>query len=1296
MTKTKINFLHKRKNGYSEHYDKKTKKNENRKEDRKEDRKENRKEKKDNQVNQEDKKENQYQIQAGGAAGTAPTVLNDVRIIIDSNSYFDDIYKLFTVANWNQYIDIIYSREKSKLITERFEKIKTDDDDDNEYEFVNENKIITDKKNSISNEISKYNGNNPFLIYIDDNNELSKTTPKKNEKYIITYGTYTTDAQNKLNLGLIENAYDTTNINPIIPNINDVNFVFIKLPKDNPNNRINFEYENHLNNILNQYKQKNLKNNQKLLIIYDFDCTLTSNHVFKSLYEKKFPITEGGQIINYPQLEKEFNDFDEIDHMDPLRQKIIDRYFGSTAAMQKQTQMFERIKNLLSATIPITPLVTPLVTPPITPPLLTSTQVTNFTSDPTYFQQQDSPGCGHNALNNLLGGSFFIKGDFNSDTPYTKAEILQNGNKLSTSSTFNLIKFCKYIASQTASGLAGNFNILCQVDENYDENILELALQVCGFKTENKSATGAFKEESDATKTKLLGYIINYGGSNWVALKYSPEKTQISPPGSITVQTIVKNYKLIDSSSYRKLGSKYIPNDASYKNIDDYIADMTSKHITPYKIIMVEQKDKQIDSLNDNTILTNLEQKNTDLLKRKKEFNDTIKPNLNKNGGKFIKLLEFYYCHLVDLDLNDLKTILGDPNILKKLEDDLIGIENNSEDRKLEYTIYYNFLFYYHYLIKGYKDIELDFNAINIYAKPILNSSEDRQILFPNDKSIFKKLFGIVDEKKQFDIHDKYKLFDEVLTILLNIQNTSPVNTVKNSLSLYYIHPDLKNTDPDLIKIKQYKYNGTTLENIFKYNATISTIIENQKRYDEYEKEVNYLFASSNKEIFTIYDELKNTLKYRNLNKMYKVFPESKSDVFDHNKKENAIGTLNPMIVEIIDESQNQEIKVLTYNIKYNLEKDDSNSLKYVKDTLCENMDNNVDFICLQEFNYVNTKQIYDNDGASDKIIKSGTKKDLLTYDDKPVSHPFDKINSNIESINKKDITDTMKTKYKFVFNLKDPEMQFTFYNSDKYEIVRDNNKDLIIYGQTSNNSRPYTLIVLKKKYLQNSDEESIILINVHFPQKNNKNDNGIFNITPNDYINEQIVSHIQKSEFSDKIGEYIKKSRIIVAGDFNRTIFSNDKDQSNYFSNESIKGTKRGGDRTKNELFEIDNSAYGLKLFKGLFTVGDNKPAILYNIPTDKKTFNNSTCKHSNDKGHIDNVLDSFGLQYKYEYFNDDYKGSDHKAVLVTLLGAKPIYDLTNIPTQIFKNSFDYKTKVNTTKVKNTKKFDYPQFCYE
>jgi hypothetical protein len=435
---------------------------------------------------------------------------------------------------------------------------------------------------------------------------------------------------------------------------------------------------------------------------------------------------------------------------------------------------------------------------------------------------------------------------------------------------------------------------------------------------------------------------------------------------------------------------------------------------------------------------------------------------------------------------------------------------------------------------------------------------------------------------------------------------------------------------------------------------------------------INYYFDDSNKHIFDVYINRNLILK------LFKVFPETIYDICDNRANPTkANGTMNPIIVDI-NLNTTVQIKVLTYNIKNDshMKRDNTDANNYktryinIKNTLIQNMQfipnknkktdpdkepEPVDFICLQEFSYVYS------------TVKTDTAGKSVYHFDESKGHPLNKLNVDFPEQNSfKDIT---LQNYGYVYNFQSPEMQFTFYNKINYEIVKDGADDLIFRGRTDNNSRPFTIIVFKQKL---HSQNIIVVINVHFPHPSNQFtkagvDNS-YNMT-NDFINDIMVSHINNTLFdnndikkgktmkkqisgnfnmniSNKIIEYLKTSRIIMAGDFNRTIYSNDK-KPNYYSN-----------NTGYHSCEIDNSAYGLKLFKGLFLDNPTKSIIMYNIPRNNTTFN----KNTNGGIHKDNVLDSFGLQYKYEYFDDTRQGSDHTAVLVTLLDAVPIFKLDDL----------------------------------
>jgi protein tyrosine phosphatase len=449
-------------------------------------------------------------------------------------------------------------------------------------------------------------------------------------------------------------------------------------------------------------------------------------------------------------------------------------------------------------------------------------------------------------------------------------------------------------------------------------------------------------------------------------------------------------------------------------------------------------------------------------------------------------------------------------------------------------------------------------------------------------------------------------------------------------------------------------YNKTTVNDILtKYKLEKENYFDSTRVFNNILKEdtkksikINYYFDASNYNLFSLRDS-KITFLKKELKKIYKFFPETLYDRYDHLKDlSKAIGTLNPIIVDVNlvlsddvpIEDDITNIKVLTYNIENNIK--DNTKLVNIKKILNDNMTNNVDFICLQEFAYVYTKLYKINDvQQKHKKRKNNTDYDSYTFDSTK-GHPFEKLKKEISPLDAS-FKNNMN-KYDYVYYYENPEMQFTFYDKTKYKIVQTTDgNDLIVNGKTSNNTRPFTLIVLNKI----GTEINIVLINVHFPHTKKFNNNS---------INYFIVKAIKNHTLLENIKYYLKKSRIIIAGDFNRNVYSN-PNKDTFFSNKAEKT------KSKN-IEEIDNSAYGLKLFSGLFDDDENtknKSIIMYNIATKANTFE----KFTNGDRHVDNVLDSFGLQHKFEYFGDDHSiASDHTAVLVRLLDATPIYDLKDL----------------------------------
>jgi hypothetical protein len=118
---------------------------------------------------------------------------------------------------------------------------------------------------------------------------------------------------------------------------------------------------------------------------------------------------------------------------------------------------------------------------------------------PAFFEkQQPSAGCGRHALNNLLGGLNFTKGapnvTYKIDNP-VKPVPLQS--------------VCKLLQDNWTVGEP----LTCPDDENYDTNILRAGLNLYGFPVEQ---TGELEWN---IKFDDFGYVVNFGGGHWVALR---------------------------------------------------------------------------------------------------------------------------------------------------------------------------------------------------------------------------------------------------------------------------------------------------------------------------------------------------------------------------------------------------------------------------------------------------------------------------------------------------------------------------------------------------------------------------------------------------------------------------------------------------------------------------------------------------------------------------------------------------------------------------------------------------------
>jgi hypothetical protein len=132
-----------------------------------------------------------------------------------------------------------------------------------------------------------------------------------------------------------------------------------------------------------------------------------------------------------------------------------------------------------------------------------------------FYEQQESgtSGCGRHAVNNLFHAPYFSKTD---------------ATKPITDKTIGTIKPPGIPLNDLCVFLQSKYDYLeaCPANEDYDINILLAALDVIGHPANINMWA---RDENDATHftpqmspDQLLGYIINYGGGHWVALRKIP------------------------------------------------------------------------------------------------------------------------------------------------------------------------------------------------------------------------------------------------------------------------------------------------------------------------------------------------------------------------------------------------------------------------------------------------------------------------------------------------------------------------------------------------------------------------------------------------------------------------------------------------------------------------------------------------------------------------------------------------------------------------------------------------------
>jgi len=136
---------------------------------------------------------------------------------------------------------------------------------------------------------------------------------------------------------------------------------------------------------------------------------------------------------------------------------------------------------------------------------------------PTYFQKQESAGCGRHALNNLLTQTYFHK---TGGTRFTGKEPLP----LDATPVY-MPGVCWYLDTlfpdTAAKKLDAKYNP-CPPEEDYDITVLQLALYIYGY----DHTLVDLNKKPTADEPNTLGYIINSGThikfKHWTALRKIP------------------------------------------------------------------------------------------------------------------------------------------------------------------------------------------------------------------------------------------------------------------------------------------------------------------------------------------------------------------------------------------------------------------------------------------------------------------------------------------------------------------------------------------------------------------------------------------------------------------------------------------------------------------------------------------------------------------------------------------------------------------------------------------------------
>ena len=166
------------------------------------------------------------------------------------------------------------------------------------------------------------------------------------------------------------------------------------------------------------------------------------------------------------------------------------------------------------------------------------------TSNPImFFEPQQGAGCGRHALNNILGGTYFIAKNTSDDDKTIKDnydKMQPNTLKLSTGTPFNLITYCKYLKIKTLGNSTTEYVEVINkksithkngspncdyTSENYDITLLISAMQLFGYNISPYND----KELYNIVSPTFIGFIVGTGGHWYVHKKIDKRNAHDHP-----------------------------------------------------------------------------------------------------------------------------------------------------------------------------------------------------------------------------------------------------------------------------------------------------------------------------------------------------------------------------------------------------------------------------------------------------------------------------------------------------------------------------------------------------------------------------------------------------------------------------------------------------------------------------------------------------------------------------------------------------------------------------------------------